>query len=137
MNYYIMNYKIDLFCKKCKEIPNKVIITDGPGLLSFEDMDFNEMLFLYIDIYETNIICDKCKNMYNNKKLKDYDIVVELNDESFEDWELFSNYQEFEDRVAIITNESIDVGFEMKECDFLANVIIKNKKIYFIIDKVL
>lgn len=137
MNYYIMNVKNDLNCKKCKEPPNRVILTDGPGVLTFEDMDFNEMLFLYIDIYETNIICDKCKNIYKNKNLKNYDIVVEINEGSFEDCELFSNYQEFEDRVAIITNESIDVGFEMKECEFLANVIIMNKKIYFIISKVL
>lgn len=132
-----MNEKVNLYCKKCKEPPNRVILTDGPGVLIFEDMDFNEMLFLYIDIYETNIICDKCKNMYKNKNLKNYDIVVEINEGSFEDCELFSNYQELEDRVAIITNESIDVGFEMKECEFLANVIIKNKKIYFIIVKVL
>jgi len=132
-----MDDKIDLFCVKCKELINRVIIKDGPGFLAFEDNDFNEKYFLYLDLYDANLFCNKCNKIYNNKKIKNYDLVAELDDDSFDGWELFNNYQDFEYKVAILSNESIDVGFDMKECECCAKVIIKNKKIYFFIDKVI
>jgi hypothetical protein len=127
----------DLFCVKCKKLINRVLIKDGPGFLAFEDGDFNERYFLYLDLYDANLFCNKCNKIYNNKKIKNYDLIIELDEDSFDGWELFTSYQDFEERVAILSNDSIDVGFDMKECECFANVIINNKKIYFLIDKVL
>jgi len=132
-----MNDKNDLLCIKCKELINRVIIKDGPGFLAFEDNDFNERCFLYLDLFDTNLFCYKCKKIYNNKKIKNYNLVLELNDDSFEGWELFTNYQDFEEKVAKLSNDSIDVGFDMKECECFADVIVKNKKIIFLIDKMI
>lgn len=132
-----MNDKNDLLCTKCNELIDRVIIKDGPGFLAFEDNDFNERCFLYLDLFDTDLFCYKCKKIYNNKKIENYNVVLELDEDSFDGWELFTNYQDFEERVAKLSNDNIDVGFDMKECECFANVIINNKKIYFLIDKVL